>query len=105
MISAMRKLGWAVLLAAIPAMASAQASLRVEGTEFVLTTADGRTLRSADLQGATLKIKSGGRDIEVTIKSVEEDARAVGGRVLLHHFVVKDDSGGPTSLCAPDAQG
>ena len=102
---AIRRLIGAALLTAAPAIACAQASLRVEGTEFVLTTADSRTLRSADLQGATLKIGSGGRDIEVTITSVEEDPRAVGGRVMLHHFVVKDASGRPADLCKPDAQG
>lgn len=94
-----------MLVAAMPAMASAQESLRVEGTEFVLTAADGRTLRSVDLQGATLKIASAGSDIDVTINSVEEDPRAVGGRVLLHHLVVKDASGNPVDLCAPDAEG
>jgi ADYC domain len=106
MISAVRRLTWVAMLAAVaPAMACAQASLTVEGTEFVLTTAKGRTLRSADLQGATLKIEASGSETEVTIRSVEEDPRAVGGRVLLHHFVVKDDSGHPVNLCAPDAQG
>jgi hypothetical protein len=102
---AIRRLIGAALLTAAPAIACAQASLRVEGTEFVLTTADGRTLRSADLQGATLKIGSGGRDIEVTITSVEKDPRAVGGRVLLHHLVVKDASDRLVDLCKPDAQG
>src|SRR5829696_4911131 len=105
MISSFQKLASAAMIAALPATASAQPSLRAEGTEFVLTTADGRTLRSADLKGATLKIRSGGRDIEVTIKSVEEDPRAVGGRVLLHHLVVKDASGRVVDLCKPDAQG
>jgi hypothetical protein len=106
MISAVRKLAWTALLAtAAPAIASAQPSLVVEGTEFVLTTEDGDTLRSAELQGATLQIRSDGNDIEVTIRSVEEDPRAVGGRVLLHHFVVKDRSGRVVELCAPDAQG
>ena len=93
------------MIAALPATASAQPSLRAEGTEFVLTTADGRTLKSADLQGATLKIGSAGREIEVTITSVEEDPRAVGGPVLLHHFAVKDRTGRAADLCEPDASG
>jgi hypothetical protein len=101
----LHRLAWAGVLAAAPALACAQASLSVDGTEFVLTTPDGRTLRSADLQGATLKIGSAGNDIEVTIDSVEEDPRAVGGRVMLHRFVVKDRSGRLVDLCKPDAQG
>ena len=39
----------------------AQPQVAVEGTEFVVTLADGRTLRSADLVGATLKIGGEGK--------------------------------------------
>ena len=100
----LRKLAGAALIAAIPGIAFAQASLRVEGTEFALTTADGRSMRGADLQGATLKIGLAEREMEVTITSVEDDQHAVGGRVLLHHFTVKD-RGWPVELCEPDASG
>jgi hypothetical protein len=62
-------------------------------------------LHSADLVGATLTIRADGRDTEVTIKAVEEDRRANGGRVVLHHFVIKGASGKFTDLCAPDAEG
>jgi ADYC domain len=96
-------LGLAALLVAAPAMA--QAPLSVDGTELVLTTRAGRTLHSADLVGATLTIAAGGTQVEVTIRSVEEDRYAVGGRVLLHHFVVTDESGRQTDLCTPDAEG
>jgi len=98
---AIRKLGLAAMIAAAtPFMACAQPQLKVEGTEFVLTMAGGNVLRSADLVGATL-----GEDIEVTIKSVLEDREAIGGRVVLHHFVVKDRSDGLVDLCDPDADG
>ncbi len=106
MILQMHKLGLAAMLAVIvPAMASAQASLTVEGTEFVLTKAGGGVLRSSDLVGATLKIRVGGKDVEVTIRSVQDDREAVGGRIVLHHFVVKDENGGQADMCAPDAEG
>ena len=85
--------------------AAAQPALRVEGTEFVLTTAQGATLRSKELVGATLRIAAGGATLEVTIESVEDDLRSVGGRVLLHHLSVKDKSGRQVDLCAPDAEG
>ena len=97
------KLGLAAMLVAAPAMA--QALLTVEGTEFVLTTPAGRTLRSGDLVGATLKIGTAGSQIEVTIESVEDDRHAVGGRVVLHHFVVTDETGKSVDMCEPDADG
>jgi hypothetical protein len=103
-IVAVRAFTSAALASTVPASASAQA-LTVEGTEFVLTMADGRVLRSSDLVGATLKVRSQGRNIEVTIKSVEKDPYSVGGQVFLHRFRVKHDSGKLTNLCAPDAQG
>jgi hypothetical protein len=102
--------GWSMLaLAAILAVirsevAGAQAQLSVENTEFVLHIEGGRTLRSHDLVGATLKLSLGGKDIDVTIASVEDDPDAVGGRVLLHRFVVEAASGRPTDMCAPDAE-
>ena len=104
--SDIRNLGLVVMLAVVaPTMAAAEPRLAVEGTEFVLTTADGRTLRSRDLAGATLKIGVGGSELEVTIETVEEDPDAVGGRILLHRFVVKGERGQPTDMCKPDAAG
>ncbi len=107
MTSATFKLGLAAMLAAAaaPAMSFAQGRLTAEGTEFVLLMADGRALRSAELVGATLRVSARGRAIDVTIRSVEDDRDAVGGRVVLHHLVVKDQGGKPVDLCAPDAQG
>jgi len=94
-----------LLLAATPAAAWAQTRLTVDGTEFVLAMPDGRTLRSPDLLGATLKIRAQGRSIEIAIQGVEVDRYAVGGRVVLHRFVAKDDSGEALDLCSPDAEG
>jgi hypothetical protein len=93
------------LAAIAPAVTWAQSSLTVEGTEFVVTMTDGRVLRSSELAGATLKIGRAGSETEITIESVEEDAHATGGRVFLHHFVVKDQSGRSVDLCSPDAEG
>jgi len=94
-----------VLAIAAPAAASAQEALTAAGTEFVLTTPAGRTLRSADLVGATLNIAANGKQVEITLKSVEEDRHSVRGRVLLHHFLVRDDTGRQVDMCAPDADG
>jgi ADYC domain len=95
----------ALLLAATPATLCAQTRLTVHGTEFVVTTPDGRSLRSADLIGATLKFRAHGQPLDVTIQGVETDRYAVGGRVVLHRFVAKDDSGKLVDLCTPDAGG
>jgi hypothetical protein len=103
-ISAIRICTLAGLACAVPEVVCAQA-LTVDGTEFVLTTADGRVLRSSDLVGATLKVRSEGQDIEVLIKSVERDPDSVGGQVFLHRFIIKDDNGKLSDLCARDARG
>ena len=106
MISIVRRLGLIVILTTAATTAlSGQPSLTANGTEFVLTTADARTLKWAELQGATLRIALNERLAEVTIEHVEDDPRAVGGRVLLHHFVVRESSGRGTDLCAPAAEG
>jgi ADYC domain len=100
-----RSIGLGMALAvATPVVATAQA-LNAVGTEFVLTMADGRVLRSVDLVGATFSIITAGTTVEVTIASVEEDSHAVGGRVFLHHLVVADAAGRRTDLCSPDAEG
>lgn len=101
-----RRAGPAMALAIAAAVAApAQAGLTVDGTELVLTTPDGRTLRSADLVGATLTMVVAGAQVAVTISGVEEDRDAVGGRVLLHHLVVKGAAGKAVELCSPDASG
>jgi ADYC domain-containing protein len=94
-----------IVIAVRAPLAHAQSRLSVEGTEFVLTTDDGRILRSPDLVGATLNIKTRAGQIEITIKSVEKDPTAVGGWVFLHHFVIKDRTGRLVDLCTPDATG
>jgi len=108
MLYTLRALGLAVsFAAALPAAAFAQSRLGVDGTEFVLTLDDGRTLRSAALKGATLKttIKAMAGGGDVTIQSVEEDTLAVGGRVWLHQFVTLTPDGKAADLCLPDAEG
>lgn len=90
---------------ALPAVAVAQSRLAVDGTEFVLTLDDGRILRGPALEGATLKMRTAAGATDVTIESVEEDPLAVGGRVLLHHFVTRDTGGKVVDLCLPDAEG
>src|SRR5215813_14426934 len=93
------------LAIAAPATAQPQTALSAVGTEFVLITPGGRTLRSLDLVGAKLNLAVAGRQVELTIRSVVEDDQAVRGRVFLHHFVAPNEAGGHVDLCAPDADG
>jgi hypothetical protein len=86
-------------------LGAAMSRLAIVGTEFVLTTAEGRTLRSSDLVGATLTLAIAGKRVAVEIRNVEKDPAAVGGEVFLHRFVVDDGGGKSTDLCAPDAEG
>jgi hypothetical protein len=90
----------AVIVACTPAPPVRAPSLTVAGSELVLTTRDGRALRSADLVGALLVIGA---------RTVRLDAvdRGPGARdpVLRHRFVVVDPAGGTAPLCEPDAEG
>ena len=88
-----------ILLVPMPVLA--QARLEADGTELVLVREDGRSLRSRELVGATLRV--GGT--ELLVASVEEDPRAVGGRVWLHRFLVRQRDGGTRDYCDPDADG
>jgi hypothetical protein len=97
---------WACVAAAMAAACSSPRpprggpSLTVHGTELVLTTGDGRVLRSAQLVGATLAIGA----LTVRLDAVDRDPRAR-DEVLRHRFVVLDGDREPTELCEPDPDG
>lgn len=89
-------------LAAQPARA-ADASLKVEGTTFVLVTPD-RRLTSQDLVGGELDMDIDGAPATVRIDSVTPSKEQPD--VLLHVFSIKDPETGEFSpLCEPDAYG
>jgi hypothetical protein len=98
-------------LAAIAATATACASpvkrsatsaptLEADRGELVLTTHDGRTLRSVDLVGAILEVG----DSLVRLDAIQRDPNAH-DRLLLHHFTVIPRRGPPSELCTPDSAG
>ena len=93
------------LFATLSRAGAEQPGLTVDGTEFILTVGDGRILRSADLVGATIKVRSGTTVINLMIQSVEDDSGARGGKVVLHHFVVQGENGATAEFCTPDATG
>jgi hypothetical protein len=76
------------------------ATLTADGGELVLTTRDGRELRSADLVGATLEV--GG----ALVRLVAVDRDPLGAdRARLHRFVVIAPAGEPSELCTADSTG
>jgi|EndMetStandDraft_3_1072993.scaffolds.fasta_scaffold195835_2 hypothetical protein len=98
-------IGFVPLFAVVSLAAAEQARLTVEGTEFKLAMPDGRVLRSADLVGASIKIGDGAQTIDLTIQSTEEDREAIGGKVVLHHFVVQGENRVTAEFCTPDTSG
>jgi len=106
--------GLAALLA-LAALASGThaepTALRVEGTSFVVTTADGTELRSPDLVGAELTIAVHGRLHNVRIDAVEHDTHAanttasLADRIWLHSFSMQVADGSWQPVCGPDPDG
>jgi hypothetical protein len=82
----------------LDAVLAAGPGLVVDGTEFVLTDADGSIRRSADLVGAELDVG----DLRVRIDGVSRDREDPS--IWLHRFSVHDGSVW-SPLCEPDADG
>ena len=98
-------LGFACWAATAPAGDSAP-GLTVAGTEFRLTLADGRVLRSAELRGAILKIGDDGAVTQVRIDAVEPDPTDKSAEVLLHMLSVYDEAANQwVPLCEVDPAG
>ncbi|MGQ0582944.1 MAG: ADYC domain-containing protein [Reyranella sp.] len=78
----------------------------VEGTEFVVTLADGRVLRSRDLIGAILDLGVGGRPMRVRIAAVEPDPDDRSGTVWLHTLETAAADGTWANICdaGPDGR-
>ena len=101
-------LGAAILLTAaastaVPQAASAGPAVEVEGTEFKVTLADGRVLRSSALVGTVLMLRSG---LEVRIEAVERDHDHRGRPIWLHTLAARHADGTSTNLClvGPDGR-
>jgi hypothetical protein len=81
-------------------------SVQANGTEFVVSLVDGRTLRSRELIGATLVMAVRGQAIRVRIDGVEPDPDAKGGTVWLHTLSGQMTDGSWQNLCdaGPDGR-
>jgi hypothetical protein len=93
------------LLLPVPAAAETVSPIAVEGTEFRVRLADGRTLGSRDLIGAALTLNASGHTLKVRIDAVEPDPFDKSGETLLHSFSVQDGEGRWVALCEPDRDG
>ncbi len=93
---------WLVFVAATAAADSSNPGLRVDGTTFVLTTADGHARRGAELIGAELDIGDG---TTLRIEGVRQDMLDPSGEVLLHRFSVRAGDGAWQNPCEPDREG
>jgi hypothetical protein len=94
----------AAVVAMGPAGAQPTSRLTVDGTELVLTTADGRERRSRELVGAVLTLSEGGASRRVRIDAVERDSSQPD--VWLHRVAAQDPATGAWGeYCAPDPQG
>jgi hypothetical protein len=78
------------------------ASVDAEGTEFRVALPDGRTLRSRELVGAVLTLRSG---LRLRIEAVEEEKDSRHGSVWLHDFAVQQSDGTWTNLCQSGPDG
>ncbi|MBV8189354.1 MAG: hypothetical protein JOY64_25610 [Alphaproteobacteria bacterium] len=92
-----------LLLAATPALGEQPTvnAIAVEGTEFVVTLNDGRSLRSKDLVGAVLDVRFEGRPAKVRIAQIELDPGDKSGTVWLHTLEQRQADGSWANLCTP----
>src|SRR5688500_11706168 len=79
--------------------------LRVVGTEFHLTMADGRVLAGLDLVGAVLTVgDTTGDEVPVRIEAIRPDPEDPTGETMVYTFAVEDPHTGLwQNPCAPDA--
>lgn len=113
-----RRLGFAlmgaILALLIPAIVHAAPAgttvevtgVAAEGTQFRLTLSDGRILRSPELAGATLTIRTANGPRRIKLETVERDPTAKSEGVWLHTMMVEQPDGSMIPLCnaGPDGR-
>lgn len=90
-----------------PAAASVEVTaVAAEGTQFRLTLSDGRVLRSPELAGATLTIRTATGPRRIRLETVEPDPSAKSEGVWLHTMMVEQPDGSMVPLCnaGPDGR-
>ncbi|MGQ0528560.1 MAG: ADYC domain-containing protein [Panacagrimonas sp.] len=84
--------------------AASDATLTVEGSAFVLRTADGRVLRGPELEGAIVHVALDG-DAAAPMKLASITPDPENADILRHEFHTQDGQGGWKSACAPNKDG
>lgn len=92
-------------LCAAAAAAHAGPRMEVQGTEFVVTFDDGRTLRSRDLVGAVLDVRFAGRPMQLRVAAVEADPQDRSNTVWLHTLETRGPDGDWRNFCAAGPDG
>jgi hypothetical protein len=80
-------------------------SVGVQGTEFVVTLTDGRSLRSRELVGAVLNVRFDGQPVRVRIAGVERDPDDQSHTVWLHTLEALQTDGSWANLCPAGPDG
>ena len=89
---------------ALPDARLRNAKLSVEGTAFVLRLPDGRVLKGAELQGATVQVASGdGQVTPLHLKSIQPDPKDP--EILRHEYETPDGKGDWKPVCQPNFYG
>lgn len=92
------------LAACSPKAPTPSAQLDVEGSAFVLTLADGSTLRAAELTGAVVQFADADGVLRpLRLSAIEEDPEQPA--LWRHDFEMADDEGQWHSVCEPDIEG
>src|SRR4051812_6556476 len=89
---------------ALPDAGLRNAKLSVEGTAFVLRLPDGRVLKGAELQGATVQLASGAGQVPpLHLKRIKPDPQDP--EILRHEYETPDGKGGWKPACQPNFYG
>lgn len=91
------------MLATLPVAAQQLTAFGAEGGDFRATLSDGRTLRGADLVGATLSVTQEGVPLTLRIDSAEADARHPD--IWLFGLTATLPDGRQVPYCEPDPDG
>ena len=83
----------------------AVSGITVQGTEFVVSLADGRTLRSKDLVGAVVDVRVEGKKTKLRIAGVEPDPIERSGTVWLHTVEAPQADGTWANFCTQGPDG
>jgi ADYC domain len=87
------------------AAATTPDSIEIEGTEFKARITDGRVLRSAELVGTVISIRTNGGIVRLRIDAVERDSETSAAPLWLHSLSTPAVDGSWQPICSPAPDG